>query len=104
MSANGQKRTSNVSFDHVISAGKKRRRHREADCLGGLEVDHQLEFRRALYWKVGGLFALKDSIDVASSLPAWINRIRSVRDEATASDEETERIDRGQSVSRLPAR
>ena len=70
--------------------------HSEAKCLGSLEVDHQLVFRRALHWKVGGLFAPKDAIDVASSLPAWIDRVRSVRDEATVSDEETKRINRRQ--------
>src|SRR6516165_8835895 len=87
-------------FNYLISAGKERRRHSEAKCLGGLEVDHQLVFGCALHWKVSGLFALKDAIHVASSLPAWIDRVRSVRDEATVSDEETNRIDRRQSVSR----
>ena len=53
-------------FNNLISAGKERRRHSEAKCLSRLEVDHQLEFGRALHWKVGGLFALKDAIDVTS--------------------------------------
>src|SRR6516165_999687 len=87
-------------FNNLISAGKERRRHSEAKCLGRLEVDHQLVFGRALHWKVGGFFALKDSIDVASSLPEWIDRGRFVSDEATNGDEETERIDGSQSVSR----
>src|SRR3974390_613510 len=87
-------------FNNLISARKERRRHSEVECLSRLEVDHQLEFGRALHWKVGGLFALKDAIDVASSLPTWIDIIRSVRDEATCSDEETVRIDCWQSVSR----
>ena len=95
-------------FNNLIGAGKERRRHGEADCLSGLEVDHQLEFGRALHWKVGGLFALKDAIDVASSLPVLISRVSSVRDEATCSDEETERIDRrlagDRYMSALPAK
>ena len=37
-------------------------------------------------------FALKDAIHVASSLPVLINRVRSVRDEAAVSDEETGRM------------
>ena len=74
MAAKGQKRL----FDNRISAGEKRRRHSEADCLSGLEVDHQLEFGRALHWKASRLFALEDAIDVASSLPAWMDRVRSV--------------------------
>src|SRR3974377_189066 len=87
-------------FNNLVSAGKERRRHNEADCLSRLEVDHQLEFGRALHWKVGGLFALKDAIDVASSLPVLISRVTSVRDEATCSDEEKVRADCRQSVSR----
>src|SRR6516162_9705023 len=87
-------------FNNLISAGQERRRHSEAKCLGRFEVDHQLVFGRALHWKVGGLFALEDTIDVASRLPAWIDRVRSVGDEATVTDEETNRIDRRQSVSR----
>src|SRR6516162_5598346 len=75
-------------FNHLIGAGKERRRHSEAKCLGRLEVDHQLVFGRALHWKVGGLFAPKDAIHVASSLSVWIERVRSVRDEATVSNEE----------------
>ena len=70
-SAFGYFRTSQL-FDDLISARKERMRHSEAQRLGGLEVDHQLEFGRILHWKVGGLFALEDSIDVASSLPAFL--------------------------------
>ena len=87
-------------FNNLISAGKERMWHSEAKRLGGVEVDHQLEFGRALHRKVCGLFALKDSIDVASSLPVLINRVSPVRDEATFSDVEMVRIDRRQSVSR----
>jgi hypothetical protein len=29
-------------FDHLVGAGKKRRRHGDAERLGGLEIDYQL--------------------------------------------------------------
>ena len=41
----------------------------EAQRLGGLEVDDKLVLRRRLHRQVGGLFALKDAIDVTGRLP-----------------------------------
>jgi hypothetical protein len=34
------------SFDHLVGSGKERRRDRDAQCSGGLEVDGQFEFAR----------------------------------------------------------
>ncbi len=36
-------------FDHLVGAGDERRRHSEAERLGGLEVDHELELRGLFY-------------------------------------------------------
>ena len=43
----------------------KRRRHGEAERLGGLEIDHQLVLGRSLDRQIGRLLALEDAIDVS---------------------------------------
>jgi hypothetical protein len=66
MSAKCQKRTFRHSFDHLVGAGEQRRRNREAQRLGSLEIDHQLVFGRRLHRQIGRLLALEDAIDIAS--------------------------------------
>ena len=52
--------------------GRARRRHVEAERLGGLEVDHQLVLGRRLHRQVGRLLALEDAIDVAGRVPVLV--------------------------------
>src|SRR5512133_3712310 len=51
-------------LDHLISAGKQRGRHSEAERLGGLEIDHQLILCRLLHGQVSGLLAVEDAMHV----------------------------------------
>jgi len=52
------------SLDHLVGAKQQRGRNRQAECLCGLEIDHQLECRGLLDWNVGGPGALEDLVDV----------------------------------------
>ena len=85
-------------FNNLISAGKERRRHCEAERLGRLEVDHQLEFGRALHRKIGGLLALKDTIDVASRAPVLVGIVDPLTNQTAPGDEDAFEVDRGQLV------
>src|SRR5260370_13374421 len=54
---------------HLIRSLQERRRDREAEGLGGLEVDHHIELGRMLDREVGRLGALQDAVhEVGRSL------------------------------------
>src|SRR5262245_32940015 len=74
-----------TSFDHLVGTGEHSVRYRQAERLGGLEVDHKLIFGRCLYRKVCRFLALEDAIDVAGRAPMLIQPIRRVGDQAAVN-------------------
>ena len=52
------------SLDYPIRSRQHVRRYRQADLLGGLEIDDQLELRRLLDGKIGGLGAFQNLVHV----------------------------------------
>jgi len=57
MSALGQKRTSRISLDYLVSSRQQRWRHCEAEHSGGLSIDDQLKLARLHHRHVLGLRA-----------------------------------------------
>jgi hypothetical protein len=55
-------------FDHLVSYGEQRRRHREPQCSGGLEVNGKFEFCRLHYRQIARLFTLKNSAHINAGL------------------------------------
>ena len=43
-------RPQTLLFDHLVGAGKQRGRHVEAERLGGLQVDNEIEARGLFHW------------------------------------------------------
>src|SRR5262245_51442455 len=60
------------SFDHLIRPRQQRRRDREAEGLGGLDVDDELELGGLLDWEIGGSRAPEDLIDVSCGTPSQV--------------------------------
>ena len=81
-------------FDHLVGTCEQRRRHGEADRLGGLKVDDELELGRGLHRQVGRLLALEDAIDVARGLPVLDRTVRPVRDQAAGAQNRSSWISR----------
>jgi hypothetical protein len=51
-------------FDHLVGGGEQRRWYLKPDCLGGLEVNHQLELDWRLDGKLARFRALENAVDV----------------------------------------
>ena len=83
------------SLDQLIRPLQERRRDRQAEGFGGLEVDHEVELRGLLDWQVGRLGALQDFVYIDRSTLLHLGNIYSIGHEATWLNIHLERIDSG---------
>src|SRR6266851_796904 len=72
------------SLDHLIRPLQERRRDRQAEGLGGLEVDHQLELGGLLHREIGGLGALEDLVYVDGGASVYFSHVCSVGHQASS--------------------
>ena len=55
-----------VSSNNLVRSRQHIRRNREADLLGGLQIDDKLKLGRLLYGQLGRLSAFQDFVHVSS--------------------------------------
>ena len=67
-----------VLFDHLVGGSKLRRRNGQAERLGGLEVDDELELGRRLNWQIGGFRTAKDAVDVIRGAAKQVANVRPI--------------------------
>src|SRR6516164_5508598 len=87
-------------LDHLVGDREEGRRHLDPELFRGLDIDDQLVLGRRLNWKVGGLLAFENPVDVTCCAYVGINGCWSVRKKPAALGEIAERVDRRQLVSR----
>src|SRR5260370_851589 len=70
------------SLDHLIRPLQERLGDRQAEGLGGLEVDDQLELGRLFDGKIAGLGSFEDLVHVGRGTPELVRNVRPIGHEA----------------------
>jgi hypothetical protein len=84
-----------MSLNHNVCSREQRRRDCEPKRFGSFQIHDQFIFCRSLHRKVGWPLTLEDPIDIAGRAPELVGEIRPIRDQATISNEESIKVDRG---------
>src|SRR5215203_6841805 len=82
-------------FNHLVGAGEKRGWHGDAERLGALEVDDQLNFGGLLDRQVSWLVALENPAGVDASQTMKFRKVAAVAHQAASCGEFAKLVDRG---------
>lgn len=84
----------NQLLDHLVGKCQHLVWNCQSECLGGLEVEHELEFGGLHDRKIGWLLALEDAIDAPGRTPVLVVGIRPIGDQTAVGDDVAGRVDR----------
>ena len=94
-----QNQTSARLFDDRVSAGDQRRRYGQSHCLGGLEIEHQLELRGLEEWQVARPGPLEDAANINAALVVLVDRAGTLTDQPAGVWILAPAVDRGNRVA-----
>src|SRR5512145_3189506 len=75
-----------LSSNYPIRPRQYVRRYREAELLGGFQIDHQLEFGRLFDRQSGRLYALQNFGDGYGGAAIQVRKVRAIGRESTRID------------------
>ena len=67
-------------LDHLVGAAEQRQREGEAERLGGLEIDNELDFCKQLDRQVGGLLPVENAPAIYANKALSFGKARTVSD------------------------
>src|SRR5215813_5925566 len=74
-----------TSFDHLVGEGEQRRRNRQAERLGDLQIDDEIEFNRLLDRQIGRLRSAQNPVNITSGAPELVSKVYSIGHQTSAS-------------------
>src|SRR3981189_1588670 len=80
-------------LDHLVGDREQPWREAEPECLGRVEVNHELELGCLHHRKVASLLALEDAADVDADLAMRIGNARAITHQAADFGGLTKRVD-----------
>src|SRR6516164_3396525 len=87
-------------FDDPVGAGEDRERDWQAERLGGVQVDHQLELCRLLDRQMVRLGVGENPADIGPSLPPGFVKVAPIADQAASGRELAPLTDRRNRMAR----
>src|SRR6516164_6204808 len=86
----------NLSINDLFGTSDQHRRHLDADCLGGLQIDYEEQLIGLLHGQVCRFCAAQDLVDVCGCPAKLSLRIDTVRDKPTFDSLDPVVVHRGQ--------